>query len=93
MNAFLSGSIVVKEYAVVKENDSSKPDIHEVDDKIDNLNKDCRKRLFLSFVYRCVYEFNFTTITKNEEVVSKINLGYMEFKSKYDGLYQKTKMF
>ena len=67
MKDILNESIVFKQYAVVKENDSNKPDIFEVDHLLENVIRDCRRKYFHSSVYRCVYGKNFTNITNNEE--------------------------
>ena len=53
--------------------------------------KDCRRKFFNSFEYRCVYDINFTNIAKNEDALLTITLGYMEFKSHFYGLTKKIK--
>ena len=85
MNGILNQSTVVKEY------EFNNADIDEVDYLLDKIIKDCRKKYFHLFEYRCVYDIKFTNITNNEAVILPTSLGYMEFKSEYYGLNKKIK--
>ena len=73
MNDILNQSSVVKEY------DFNNPVIDEVVYLTDKDFKDCRKKHFHSFEYRCVYDIKFTNITNNEKFILPISLGFMEF--------------
>ena len=77
----MNESIVVKKCVVVKEYDFNKPGIYEVDYLLGIIIDDRRKKIFHSFVYRCVCDIKYTNITNNEDVILTISLGYMEFKS------------
>ena len=61
----------------------SEPEFDEVDYSLHEVIKNCRKKIFHTFEYRCVYDIKLTNITKSEEVVLPISLGYMEFKPEY----------
>ena len=53
--------------------------------------KDFRNEYFHSFVYRCVYDTNFTNMENNEDVLLTIIPKYMKFKSQFYGLNKKVK--
>ena len=53
--------------------------------------KVCRNKNFLSFEYRCVYNGEIIFIENNEEVILKINIGYIKFKSQFYALSTKIK--
>ena len=53
--------------------------------------KDCKKKCFFPFEYRCVSEIQFIIAEKNEEVILTLNNGYMKFKSQFDRLGRKLK--
>ena len=91
MGGILIKSTVVKEYAVVKESVYNKADIYELDYLLGKVIEVCRKNYFHSFMYRCVYDNKFTKIANIEEVIFKISLGYMEYKSEYYGLNRKIR--
>ena len=79
------------ESTVVKEYDSIKPDIHEVDYLLDDIVKDCRNKYFHTFEYSLVYDVKFTNISNNEEVNFTITHRSMEFKTEFYGLNKKIK--
>ena len=76
---------------VVREHEFIKPDIYEVNYILIDTIKDCRKKYFHSFQYRCVYAIIFTNVEKNEVVISSIALEYHKFKSQYYGLSRKIR--
>ena len=80
-----------KHGTVVRENTIFSPDIDEGIYILKDTIKDCRRKCFNSFEYRCVYDINFTNITENDEALLTITLRYMEFKSQFYGLTKKTK--
>ena len=53
---------------VVKEYKFGEKDIHEIECLLNDVIKDCRRNYFHTFVYRLVYDINFTNISNNEEV-------------------------
>ena len=58
MKDILNKSVLVKEYAVVKEKDSSKTEINDVGHLLDNVTEDCRKNIFIRLcidVFRILY--------------------------------------
>ena len=68
-----------------------KKDIHEIDYLLDDVIKDCRKNYFHTFVYKLVYDINFTNNSNNEEVNLIITHRSMEFKTEFYGLNKKIK--
>ena len=71
-----------KEYGtVVKEYEFIKPEIGEVNYILNDAIKDCRKKLFHSFQYRCVYDFKDINMENSEEFILTSFNGYMKFKS------------
>ena len=51
--------------------------------------KDCRKKSFHSFDYRCVYDVKFINMENNEGGILTITLDYMKFKSQFYALSKK----
>ena len=72
MNGILNESIVVKEY------DSNKPYVHEIDYFLNDIIEDCRNKHFHTFENRLVYDFKFTNISNNEEINFTITHRTME---------------
>ena len=66
MNGILNESTFVMEY------DFKEPDIHETDDLLDDINKDCRNKYFHTFEYRLVNDTKFTNLSKNEKSISQL---------------------
>ena len=56
------------------------------------LSKIVEKHYFHSFECRCLYDVKVTAITNNEEDILTISIGFMKFKSQFDGLRKKKKM-
>ena len=52
-------STAVKEYGL------RKPENHEVDYILDDVNNDCKNKFGHTFEYRCVYEIKLTSTTNN----------------------------
>ena len=77
MNDILEESFIVKEYEFVE------PEIDEVDYLLDKVVKECRRKCFQSFKYRCVYDFKFTNTTNNERNILNISHDCLEYKSEY----------
>ena len=76
---------------VVKDYNFIDPDIDEVNYILNDNIKDCRKKYFLSFEYRCVYDIEVKKFTNNEEVILTITHGYMELKFQFYGLSENFK--
>ena len=76
---------------VVKEYEFDKTDIHKIDDILDDVIKDCRKKYFHSFEYRIIYDLCFKNISNNEEVNFAVTHRSMEFKTEFYGLNKKIK--
>ena len=75
MNGILNESKIVKEY------ESNKPEVDEVEYLLDKVNKDCKKKFFHTFKYRCVYVIKLTNIVNNEKGLLNIGHDCLEFKS------------
>ena len=56
-------NIILNRNTVLKENDFISPGIGEVDYLLDTVIKDCSKKYFHSFEYRCVYDKKFTNLS------------------------------
>ena len=76
---------LVKDYKFIR------PDIDEINYKLNDTIKGCRKNCFHSFEYRCVYVIKFTNIRNSEKTFLKISIEYMEFKSQFYGLSKKVR--
>ena len=50
----MNDSTVVKKYVFIQ------PDIHEIENLLDDIVKDCRYKYFHTFEYRLVYDIKFT---------------------------------
>ena len=85
------GIINENKLTVVKEYESYKTDIHEIDYLLDDVIKHCRKNYFHTLEYRLVYDINFTNISNNEEVNLIVTHRSMEFKTDFYGLNKKIK--
>ena len=81
----------MKESNIVKEYEFNKPEIDEVDYLLDKVIKDCKKKIFHSFKYRCVYDNKITNITNNKKVILYISHDCLEFKSDHYGLKKSKK--
>ena len=79
-----------KHGTVVKEYEFIKPDIDSVNYLLNDTIKDCGKKHFPSFEYRCIYDIKLKNVRNNEEVILSITLEYMKFKFQFYGL-NKTK--
>ena len=69
---------------VVKEYKFDEPLITKIDSIIDNSIRDCHSKYFHTFDHICEYDLNFTNITNNETVNSKIS-------DKCMGMYELSK--
>ena len=87
----MNGIMNENQLTIVKEHQFDKPDIHEIDYSLDDINKDCRKRYFHTFEYRLVYDIQFTKISNNEASNITISHISMEFKTEFYGLIKKMK--
>ena len=77
---------------VVREYELHKPDICEVNYIHIDTIKNCRKKNFHSFEYRCVHVIKFKNMENNEDVFLSITLEYMKFNSRYYGLSKKNQI-
>ena len=84
MNGILNECDIVKEYEFIQ------PEIDEVDYLFDKVNKDCKK-IFYTFIYRCVYDFKFTNKTINDKVILNIFHDCLESESNYYGFQKNQK--
>ena len=53
---------------IVKEYEFDEPLTQKIDSIIDNCCRDCHKKYFHTFEYKCEYIINLTNITKNEKI-------------------------
>ena len=77
--------------SAVKDYEIFKSDIDVLKYLLNDTIKDCRNKYFLSFEYRCLYDKNFTNMENNGQVILKITLENMKFKSQSYGLSKKVK--
>ena len=49
-------NVIMYENNMLEEDEFSKPEIGEVFYLLDKINKDCKKKFFHLFEYRCVYD-------------------------------------
>ena len=81
----MDGVINENELTVVKEYKINNPLIQNIDSIIDKCYRDCHNNYYHTFEYGCVYDLNFTDITKTETVnftISDKNLGMYELNKK-----------
>ena len=71
---------------VSEEYEFFKPEKDELNYILKDTIKDCRKKFFHSFEYRCVNDIKFTNMGENEEKFLTICIGYMKIKSQFYGL-------
>ena len=83
MNGILNECDNVEEYEVIK------PEFDEVEYLFDKVNKDCKKN-FSSFIYRCAYDFKYTSKTINDKYILNIFHDCLESESIID--LKKSKM-
>ena len=74
---------------VVREYEFIKPKIDEVKFILNDTNKDCSKKYFPSFEYRCVHDVKILNMENNGEYILTVFIGYMKFTSQFNGLNKK----
>ena len=70
---------------IVKEYEFDKPLIQKIDSIIDNCYRDCHKKYFHTFEYKCEYDIKLTNITNNGIInitISDKSMGLFELNKK-----------
>ena len=80
----------MNERNIVQEYEFFKPEIDEIAYLLVKVLKDCKKKFFHTYIYRCVYDNNFTNKTNNEKVILNISHDCLEIKSEYYELNKKN---
>ena len=59
---------IVNESTAVEEYFFNEPDIHDIENLLDDITKDCRNKYFHTLEYRLVYDSKITSFSNNEKI-------------------------
>ena len=89
----MKGIMNENQLTIVKEFDFDEPLIQKIDSIVHNCYRDCHKKFFQTFEYKCEYDIKLTNITDNEIFVITISdksLGLFESIKKLTVAWQRS---
>ena len=92
----MDGIMNENQLTIVEENEFDKPFIRKTDSMVDNCYRDCHKKYFHTFEYKCEYDIKLTNITNNEIInitISGKSMGSFELNKNLTVTRQGSEIF